>query len=85
MDVVLEPGDLVVWGLMTVHGSLPNDSVHERAFAISSYVRGETSQRGEWTFKDGEPQSLGESPQLCKNEKLFNNLEPHYDATKWFL
>jgi ectoine hydroxylase-related dioxygenase (phytanoyl-CoA dioxygenase family) len=85
MDVVLEPGDLVVWGLMTVHGSLPNESVHERAFAISSYVRGETSRRGEWTFKDGEPQSLGESPQLCKNERLFTNLEPHYDATKWFL
>jgi ectoine hydroxylase-related dioxygenase (phytanoyl-CoA dioxygenase family) len=85
MDVVLEPGDLVVWGLMTVHGSLPNESVHERAFAISSYVRGETSQRGEWTFKDGKPQMLGDTPQLCKNEKLFANLEPHYDATKWFL
>jgi ectoine hydroxylase-related dioxygenase (phytanoyl-CoA dioxygenase family) len=85
IDVVLEPGDLVVWGLMTVHGSLPNESMHERAFAISSYVRGETSQRGEWTFKDGEPQMLGETPQLCKNEKLFTNLEPHYDATKWFL
>ena len=85
IDVVLEPGDLVVWGLMTVHGSLPNDSQNERAFAISSYVRGETSQRGEWTFKDGIPQALGETPQLCKYEKLFDNLEPHYDATKWFL
>jgi ectoine hydroxylase-related dioxygenase (phytanoyl-CoA dioxygenase family) len=85
IDVVLEPGDLVVWGLMTVHGSLPNDSQKERAFAISSYVRGDTSQRGEWTFKDGIPQALGETPQLCKNEKLFNNLKPHYDATKWFL
>jgi hypothetical protein len=70
---------------MTVHGSLPNDSQKERAFAISSYVRGETSQRGEWTFKDGTPQALGVTPQLCKNEKLFDNLEPHYDATKWFL
>jgi ectoine hydroxylase-related dioxygenase (phytanoyl-CoA dioxygenase family) len=85
IDVVLEPGDLVVWGLMTVHGSLPNDSQKERAFAISSYVRGETSQRGEWTFKNGAPQALGVTPQLCKNEKLFDNLEPHYDATKWFL
>ena len=85
IDVVLEPGDLVVWGLMTVHGSLPNDSQKERAFAISSYVRGDTSQRGEWTFKDGIPQALGETPQLCKNEKLFDNLKPHYDATKWFL
>lgn len=85
IDVVLEPGDLVVWGLMTVHGSLPNDSQKERAFAISSYVRGDTSQRGEWTFKNGIPQALGETPQLCKNEKLFDNLKPHYDATKWFL
>jgi len=85
IDVVLEPGDLAIWGLMTVHGSLPNESQSERAFAISSYVRGDTSQRGEWTFKDGVPQPLGDTPQLCKNEKLFNNLEPHYDATKWFL
>ena len=85
LDVELEPGDAVVWGLLTVHGSLPNSSANDRAFALSSYVRGETSQRGEWAFKDGVGTSLGAAPQLCKNERLFDNLEPHYDETKWFL
>ena len=85
VDVELEPGDAVMWGLLTVHGSLPNESRVDRAFALSSYVRGETSQRGEWTFKDGVPQRLGTTPQLCKNEKLFDNLEPYYDATEWYL
>lgn len=85
VDVELEPGDAVMWGLLTVHGSLPNESTFDRAFALSSYVRGDTSQRGEWAFKGGVPQRLGETPQLCKNEKLLNNLEPHYDATEWYL
>ncbi len=85
LNVELEPGDLVMWGLLTVHGSLPNESDHDRAFAISSYVRGETSNRGEWTFRDGQSVPLGEQPQICKNERLYENLEPHYDATKWYL
>ena len=85
VDVELEPGDAVMWGLLTVHGSLPNESSMDRAFALSSYVRGDTSQRGEWAFKGGRPQRLGPTPQLCKNEKLFDNLEPHYDSTEWYL
>ena len=85
VDVELEPGDAVMWGLLTVHGSLPNESSMDRAFALSSYVRGETSQRGEWAFKDGVPQRLGATPQLCKNERLFENLDPYYDATEWYL
>ena len=85
VDVVLEPGDLAMWGLLTVHGSLPNESQHDRAFAISSYVRGDTSQRGEWTFRDGVPVPLGDVPQLCKNERLYDNLDPYYDDTEWYL
>lgn len=85
VDVELEPGDAVMWGLLTVHGSLPNESNNDRAFALSSYVRGGTSERGEWAFRGGEPQLLGDTPQLCKNERLFDNLEPHYDATEWYL
>ena len=85
VDVELEPGDAVMWGLLTVHGSLPNESSMDRAFALSSYVRGGTSQRGEWAFEGGRPQRLGSTPQLCKNEKLFDNLEPHYDSTEWYL
>lgn len=85
VDVELEPGDAVIWGLLTVHGSLPNESNNDRAFALSSYVRGDTSNRGEWAFRGGVPQLLGDAPQLCKNEKLFDNLGPHYDATEWYL
>jgi len=85
VHVELEPGDLAMWSLLTVHGSLPNESVHERAFAISSYVNGATSQRGEWAFRDGVPQRLGDMPQLCKNEKLFDRLEPYHDPTEWYL
>jgi ectoine hydroxylase-related dioxygenase (phytanoyl-CoA dioxygenase family) len=85
VDIELEPGDLVMWGLLTVHGSLANTSSSDRAFAISSYVRGETSNRGEWTFRNGKSVPLGDRPQICKNERLHENLEPHYDPTQWYL
>ena len=39
----------------------------------------------EWAFKEGVGTRLGATPQLCKNERLFDNLDPHYDETKWFL
>ena len=81
----LEPGDLALWTLLTVHGSLPNESDHDRAFAISSYVRAETSRRGEWAFLDGVAQPLGDTPQVCKDERLHERLEPHYDPTPWYL
>lgn len=84
VDVLLEPGDAVIWGLLTVHGSLANESRSDRAFAISSYVRG-SSQRGEWAFLDGRGQPLGPEPKVCKNERLFENLEPRYDPTEWYL
>ena len=84
VDVELAPGDLVIWGLLTVHGSLPNHSRQDRAFAISSYLRGETSNRGEWAFRDGQSTPLGERPQLCKYEALYDNPEPHYDESQWW-
>lgn len=85
VDVELEPGDAVIWGLLTVHGSLPNSSQHDRAFSLSSYVRGDTSQRGEWAFRDGVSTPLGDIPQLCKFEKLYENLEPQYIESDWYL
>lgn len=85
VDVELEPGDLVMWGLLTVHGSLPNDSGKDRAFAISSYVRGETSERGEWTFRDGVPVPLGDTPSLCKDERITERPDPYYDESEWYL
>lgn len=85
IDLELEPGDAALWGLLTVHGSLPNDSGDDRAFGISSYVHGNRSQRGEWAFRDGVPQRLGDTPQVCKDERLHEHLEPHHDPTEWYL
>lgn len=80
----MEPGDIALWGLLTVHGSLPNDSQKDRAFAISSYVRAENSERGEWAFRKGQSVPLGDTPQLCKWEGLHDRPEPHYVDKKWY-
>lgn len=79
-----EPGDMAVWGLMTVHGSLPNTSDHDRAFAISSYVRAANADRGEWAFRGGVSTPLGSEPQLCKYEALHERPEPHYVEDRWY-
>ena len=84
MALEMEPGDIALWGLLTVHGSLPNASKQDRAFAISSYVRAADSDRGEWAFRDGISTPLGDSPQLCKWEKLHERPEPHYVDAKWY-
>ena len=84
VDLVLEPGDLAIWGLLTPHGSLPNTSGMDRAFALSSYVRAENTERGEWAFRDGKSIPLGPEPQLCKYEKLYEEPGPLYDETPWW-
>ena len=80
----MEPGDLALWSLLTVHGSMPNSSAHDRAFAISSYVRADSTDRGEWAFMDGVSQPLGAAPKLCKYDKLFEKPEPFYETTRWW-
>lgn len=84
VDVELEPGDLAIWGLLTVHGSLPNRSERDRAFALSSYVKAASTDRGEWAFRDGLSVPLGPVPRLCKYEKLFEQPGPLYDTTEWW-
>lgn len=84
VNLELEPGDLAMWGLLTVHGSAPNKSAHDRAFALSSYVRADTTERGEWVFKDGVSTPLGGTPRLCKYEKLHEQPGPLYDTTEWW-
>lgn len=84
VDLELEPGDLALWGLLTVHGSNANNSQHDRAFAIQSYVRASTSQRGEWAFRNGVSTPLGAEPVLCKYEQLLEKPGPFYSEDKWF-
>jgi hypothetical protein len=55
VQLEMEPRDLVLWTLYTVHGSGPNTSVRdERILMINSYMRAADSpSRGEWAFRIG--------------------------------
>jgi ectoine hydroxylase-related dioxygenase (phytanoyl-CoA dioxygenase family) len=73
----LEPGDVALWHLYCVHGSGPNRSAMDRRFYINGYVSASMCDRGEWTFRGGEPVALG-APVLVHYEDLFVRPEPHY-------
>src|SRR6185437_10466746 len=77
IDLALEPGDLALWNLYTIHGSGPNRTAHDRRFYLNGYVRAEDSDRGEWTFRYGAPVPLGD-PVLVHYDDLFARPEPHY-------
>ncbi len=77
VDVTLEPGDLALWNLYTIHGSGPNSTAHDRRFYLNGYVRAEDCDRGEWTFRQGVPIPLGD-PVLVHYDDLFSRPDPHY-------
>jgi len=79
----MEPGDLLLWTLFTVHGSAPNVSDYDRRFMINSYVRACDSDRGEWAFRDGISTALGEEPEICKYEQLRERPGPFYVESDW--
>jgi ectoine hydroxylase-related dioxygenase (phytanoyl-CoA dioxygenase family) len=79
----MEPGDLLLWTLFTVHGSAPNVSDYDRRFMINSYVRARDSERGEWAFRDGVSTPLGDEPQICKYEQLRERPGPFYVESDW--
>jgi phytanoyl-CoA hydroxylase len=79
----MEPGDLLLWTLYTVHGSAPNVSAHDRCFMINSYVRAADSDRGEWAFRDGVSTPLGAEPEICKYEQLRERPGPFYVEPDW--
>ena len=81
---VMDPGDLLLWTLFTVHGSAPNVSSHDRRFMINSYMRAADSDgRGEWAFRGGESVPLGSEPELCKYEALRERPGPFYIESDW--
>lgn len=84
VDLELEPGDLALWGLLMVHGSNANNSQHDRAFQIQSYVRAATSERGEWAFRGGASIPLGAEPVVCKYEQLHEKPGPFYNENTWY-
>ncbi len=79
----MEPGDLLLWNLFTVHGSGPNVSSHDRRFMINSYVRAADSDRGEWAFRSGISAPLGPEPEICKYEALRERPGPFYIESDW--
>jgi ectoine hydroxylase-related dioxygenase (phytanoyl-CoA dioxygenase family) len=79
----MEPGDLLLWTLFTVHGSAPNVSDYDRRFMINSYVRAGDSERGEWAFRGGISTPLGAEPQICKYERLHERPGPFYVESDW--
>ena len=79
----MEPGDLLLWTLFTVHGSAPNVSDYDRRFMINSYVRADDSERGEWAFRGGLSTPLGAEPQICKYEQLRERPGPFYVESDW--
>jgi ectoine hydroxylase-related dioxygenase (phytanoyl-CoA dioxygenase family) len=78
----MEPGDLLLWTLYTVHGSSPNVSHYDRRFMINSYVRA-GGDRGEWTFRGGVSTPLGAEPEICKYEQLRERPGPFYIEANW--
>jgi ectoine hydroxylase-related dioxygenase (phytanoyl-CoA dioxygenase family) len=79
----MEPGDLLLWTLFTVHGSAPNVSKIDRRFMINSYVRAGDSERGEWAFRAGVSTPLGAEPQICKYDRLRERPGPFYIEEDW--
>jgi ectoine hydroxylase-related dioxygenase (phytanoyl-CoA dioxygenase family) len=79
----MEPGDLLLWTLFTVHGSAANISDFDRRFMINSYVRARDTERGEWAFRGGVSTPLGAEPQVCKYEQLRERPGPFYIESDW--
>ena len=77
VDVELQPGDVALWNLFTVHGSRTNRSAIDRRFYLNGYVRAPDCDRSAWTFRGGNPCPLGD-PVLIHYEDLLRNPEPHF-------
>ena len=77
VDLVLEPGDVALWHLLTIHGSGPNRSSADRRFYINGYVVAGNADRGVWAFRGGRPCPLGE-PVLIHYEDLHRRPGPFY-------
>lgn len=74
----MEPGDLALWHVHTLHGSGPNYSSIDRRFYINGYVAAANCDRGEWAFRDGKPCPLRGEPALVHYEQLFEQPGPMY-------
>lgn len=77
IDLELDPGDVALWNVFTIHGSGKNTTRSDRRFYINGYVRAADCDRGEYAFRDGKPVALGD-PVLVHYEELHERPEPHF-------
>lgn len=77
VTVELEPGDVALWNVYTIHGSGPNDTTGDRRFYLNGYVRAADCDRGEWVFRDGASCPLG-APVLVHYDELHSRPGPYY-------
>lgn len=78
---VADPGDVILWTTLTVHGSLPNRTTRQRRLIINNYVDAGTTDLGEWSFRNGVPAPLDGGPSMCGYADLRTRPEPHYLAS----
>ena len=74
----MEPGDVALWSVHTLHGSGPNRSNSDRRFYINGYIKAENSDRGEWAFRNGVSQPLSGRPALVHYEELHEKPGPMF-------
>jgi ectoine hydroxylase-related dioxygenase (phytanoyl-CoA dioxygenase family) len=74
----MEPGDVALWHVHTLHGSGPNVSAIDRRFYINGYVTAANCDRGEWAFRNGAPCPLSGEPALVHYEGLRENPGPMF-------
>ena len=74
----LEPGDVAMWHVHTLHGSGPNGAAIDRRFYINGYVTAGNCERGEWAFRDAVPCPLSGEPVLVHYEDLHSNPGPMF-------
>lgn len=77
IDLELNPGDVALWNVFTIHGSGANRTQSDRRFYLNGYVRAADCDRGEFAFRGAEPVQLG-APVLVHYEELYQRPEPHF-------
>lgn len=78
VTLALDPGDVALWHVHTLHGSGPNRSARDRRFYINGYVTASNCDRGEWAFRDGIPCPLEGEQSLVHYEALYSNPGPMF-------
>lgn len=58
IDLLLDPGDVALWNVFTIHGSGPNSGNHDRRAYINGYMKASDCDIGEWAFRNGRPHRL---------------------------